>query len=714
MRQNNVTFKDRNNNTKTGTLFEAYFEASIKIFQNEPIITKLENPCRVIESMQKGVESAIPTAMENMKQLFDISLYPDNSTRKNIYDVLPILIEVLEIVKLSNDKLMKYHTVADTSFTWVNLPDKLIELEKQLISGGNTLNRWYIRLFKDTSKYIKVLDNCSDILGRVIDLLKQPFVIQCLARMDGYVRMGFIKHIHPIILSLKTVNETLFTEQKFQELTVLFPNKTDLFCADFIGRFVRAILTLEQEIDLKNDLNLDYGFTDFGINKIVNWLMRASLWYLGFIFISNVYREVLSLANRVRNHGLFFFFHTRRYLRETNFHKIGFYPIISVINKRFDFSILEAIYETAPAVAFQTSIVVLTYFSVRVVNRRLAMFIAPETQTFTLENFCPDCVELLSLGANTPITRSAAAGLFAFSMAQFNLYSVRHESDMNFCGKVVYFLACFFNSVSAMVVLTTFYCLAIANLFPIMVIILKLANGLDLNYAYPPEHANETIVTLLIILVVVIPIRYAPEVFSKHLHLFVERYITSPQTDANQRQRGGYGLFSCRKNFFLFLPVATNTYSELESLPTVERKYQHFSKNQLSRSMYRLRFTIDLICRIVMQNFYILLSLIFLHTSHILLHWGIASFPHHLQITTYPEYATLLKVCALVSYPALILSFGFLYLYYQKCHPWKSEGLSIGFEPSDSWNQDRFQVEIHADQENFFNGQWHYSGEPFV
>ena len=34
--------------------------------------------------------------------------------------------------------------------------------------------------------------------------------------------------------------------------------------------------------------------------------------------------------------------------------------------------------------------------------------------------------------------------------------------------------------------------------------------------------------------------------------------------------------------------------------------------------------------------------------------------------------------------PLLFLSFGFLYVYYKKCHPWVSEGVSVGFEPLDN------------------------------
>ena len=33
--------------------------------------------------------------------------------------------------------------------------------------------------------------------------------------------------------------------------------------------------------------------------------------------------------------------------------------------------------------------------------------------------------------------------------------------------------------------------------------------------------------------------------------------------------------------------------------------------------------------------------------------------------------------------PLLLLSYGLLYIFYTWCHPWLSEGVSLGFEPRD-------------------------------
>ena len=38
---------------------------------------------------------------------------------------------------------------------------------------------------------------------------------------------------------------------------------------------------------------------------------------------------------------------------------------------------------------------------------------------------------------------------------------------------------------------------------------------------------------------------------------------------------------------------------------------------------------------------------------------------------------------SLLMFPILLMSYGFLYLYYTECHPWKSNGISVGFEPKD-------------------------------
>ena len=59
-------------------------------------------------------------------------------------------------------------------------------------------------------------------------------------------------------------------------------------------------------------------------------------------------------------------------------------------------------------------------------------------------------------------------------------------------------------------------------------------------------------------------------------------------------------------------------------------------------------------------------------------------------------------------FPILLMSYGFLYLYYTKFHPWKSNGISVGFEPKD--NETNYEVNIAASENGWLNQQEYWIG----
>ena len=52
------------------------------------------------------------------------------------------------------------------------------------------------------------------------------------------------------------------------------------------------------------------------------------------------------------------------------------------------------------------------------------------------------------------------------------------------------------------------------------------------------------------------------------------------------------------------------------------------------------------------------------------------------------------------SIPLILSTFGMLYLFYRKFHPWVSEGISVGFEPSREKHVDMID-KIYEDLEEF-------------
>ncbi len=82
-----------------------------------------------------------------------------------------------------------------------------------------------------------------------------------------------------------------------------------------------------------------------------------------------------------------------------------------------------------------------------------------------------------------------------------------------------------------------------------------------------------------------------------------------------------------------------------------------------------------------------LMTGIFCHVLHFLLHESrMATHMRHLEVLTYsaPKVAIALMVC--LNLPLMIFSLGLLYFYYNTRHPWKSQGVVVGFEAKDKWS----------------------------
>ena len=69
---------------------------------------------------------------------------------------------------------------------------------------------------------------------------------------------------------------------------------------------------------------------------------------------------------------------------------------------------------------------------------------------------------------------------------------------------------------------------------------------------------------------------------------------------------------------------------------------------------------------------------------HLLFEWS-TILPSYfwLEILEGKWVSLLVTILTLGTLPLLLLSFGCLHLYYTRFHPWRSEGVSLGFEPQD-------------------------------
>ena len=135
----------------------------------------------------------------------------------------------------------------------------------------------------------------------------------------------------------------------------------------------------------------------------------------------------------------------------------------------------------------------------------------------------------------------------------------------------------------------------------------------------------------------------------------------------------------------MFLPSSNNNYDHIANEETtVNSGFSYFSRDPTSKRLYRLKFEIHIFHKVSLHTLYLICTFTLLCTSHFVLKRSTLIInPQWLEfLTTF--HAKWAMVCSACMIPLLLISFGFLYVYYNFCHPWISEGISVGFEPRDT------------------------------
>ena len=70
----------------------------------------------------------------------------------------------------------------------------------------------------------------------------------------------------------------------------------------------------------------------------------------------------------------------------------------------------------------------------------------------------------------------------------------------------------------------------------------------------------------------------------------------------------------------MFLPSSNNDLSHVnDKESTLNPGFHYFSRDPLSKELYRLRFEVQLFCKVLMHTFYLAFSFLFLNVIHLLL-----------------------------------------------------------------------------------------------
>ena len=135
----------------------------------------------------------------------------------------------------------------------------------------------------------------------------------------------------------------------------------------------------------------------------------------------------------------------------------------------------------------------------------------------------------------------------------------------------------------------------------------------------------------------------------------------------------------------MFLPCSINKYDHVANTEaTPNPGFAYFSEDPDSKRLYRLKFEIHIFHKVTAHILYLIGTFLLLNTMHLVLKGSTLEVePVWLDLLdSYYIKSAMMFAAGVI--PLLLISFGFLYVYYNYCHPWVSEGVSVGFEPQDN------------------------------
>ena len=284
---------------------------------------------------------------------------------------------------------------------------------------------------------------------------------------------------------------------------------------------------------------------------------------------------------------------------------------------------------------------------------------------------------------HSAIMASLLSGIFSLTFAQYKQYMTRHEKDAELEGMVVYWFACMFNSMAIFLTQIPYFAVGLPFFTTLVAVCVRFIVNLNEYDSLPSSES--TMMSFMVLVVVLLPLKLFLVLFARVLKHLTDTWILRPTHHVNQRNRSGYNVPGILISNYMFLPSANNTHNQIITPGSVKDPgFYYFSKDPLSRKLYRLRFEIQIFCKVCMHLFYITMSFVMINMLHLLFEWS-AILPSYfwLEILDGKWVSMLVTILTLGTLPLLLLSFGCLHLYYTRFHPWRSEGVCLGFEPED-------------------------------
>ena len=214
--------------------------------------------------------------------------------------------------------------------------------------------------------------------------------------------------------------------------------------------------------------------------------------------------------------------------------------------------------------------------------------------------------------STSAVCSSLVAGIISLTFAQYKQYMTRHEKDAPTEGKIVYFLACAANSLAVFLNQTNFFAVGIVFTVNVLIIIIRYIVIFDTYGNMPPSE--EVMVVILVFLVVLTPLKLIPSLFARLIKRFTDDWILHETEHMNLRNRSGYDVPGIKIAQFMFLPSAHNSHRHItDKGSTHSPGFFYFSKDPLSKKLYRLRFELHLYHMVTMHLFYLIFTFVLIN-----------------------------------------------------------------------------------------------------
>ena len=701
-----------------------------------PVLTE---PCELLDLIEEVAKELIPLYKDLVVDLAQIHWNPNQNhnpkpnTNSNgtmeLYDFFQILDNLITIYQ---DNVKDNFSGLDKIVGHFDKPSNSPAFVKNLISFLQKAKKdldlnWFKKLFSgiDTKEYTAMVDSGIKVLNGVDTLiLNTPFakvIMKSLDTMTEELDKNW-KAGQGLLDNYQKLSKHVMMEFK---KNVTYSSDFDPIKYDFSEQQLKCRNTGSKLINLTRVDGLKEATTKFYLNthsnsfknSSVNRISQIQAEKLDFLAISIIRSArifliltmVWTILHALKNILLNFYL-SRHLPLVTNFQmeykendsKSGIFSrdsntdndYIAKASKRFDFNIQEAIKETLSSINVQVAV----WISLATYVEKLRLAIK---RTFDIE--ITNHMFQLKEGDFTEFTNSAiftslVVGIVSLTFAQYKQYMTKHKQDSTTLGKLVYLLACLFNSFAIFVTQTTFYIFGFPYCTGLLMVIVRYIGDFDEYDAI--TKPNDSMTVLLYFVIVLIPLKFIPTLFDKMVQFFTNRWILCKTYHLNVRNRSGYDLSGGVHS--MFLPSSTNTYDHVaDDQSTINPGFSYFSEDPISKQLYQLKFETHIFHKICVHVLYLFSTYLLLNTVHLISKESTVEVnPAWLEILdAYYMKCAILFVSAMI--PLLIISFGLLYVYYEYCHPWVSDGVSVGFEPLDNGLWKPFTAKEHSSGKKF-------------